>query len=76
MQTKRIEKQLHKMSEVLLPGDDETQPTLLSLEVILAAMVLAETLWKAAGQARLGAMIIVPLIMNEPPRLKLSKWAR
>jgi hypothetical protein len=52
------------MSEVLLPGDDETQPTRPSLEVILVAMVRAETLWKAVGKEMLGAMIMVPVMMS------------
>jgi hypothetical protein len=52
------------MSEVLLPGDDETQPTRPSLEVILAAMVRGDILWKVVGEEMLGAMITVPLVMS------------
>lgn len=39
MQTKSIEKQLQRISEVLLPLPDETQPTRFSPEVVLLAIV-------------------------------------
>ena len=39
MQTKSIEKQLQRISEVLLPLPDETQPTRFSLAVVLLAIV-------------------------------------
>jgi hypothetical protein len=59
------------MSEVLLPGDDETQPTWPSL----AAIVRAETPWNAVGGEMLGAMIMLRLMMSRRGR-KLSQWAR
>jgi hypothetical protein len=52
------------MSEVLLPGDDETQPTRPSLNVILAAIVRAKTPWNAVGGEMLGAMIMLRLMMS------------
>ena len=41
MQTKRIEKQLHRISEVLLLLAEETQPTCLSLAVAFWASARA-----------------------------------
>jgi len=44
VQTNRIEKQLHRLSDVLLPLPAETQPTRLSPAVILLAVARVENI--------------------------------